>query len=90
MIFASNYPIGIILTDLTFVNDGNPDYGHWGFFNLAKRRKQYEILKQVSRFKEKGFVFLPVAALQDYIKTIQPLSEDERYSLAIALSTKSA
>ena len=75
------------LTDLTFVNDGNSDYSN-GLWNILKRKKQYEILQNFVKFKEREFVFFPITTLQNYIMSIQPLSEDERYSLAIALSNK--
>jgi len=77
----------LYLTDLTFVNDGNSDYSN-GLWNILKRKKQYEILQNFVKFKEREFVFFPITTLQNYIMSIQPLSEDERYSLAIALSNK--
>ena len=79
---------GLFLTDLTFVTDGNADSGNFGFHNLLKRRKQHEILQLFAHFRTREFVFHPVLALQTYVHQLQPLSEDERYSLAIALANK--
>jgi len=93
--FLSSAPLpclpyfGLFLTDLTFVNDGNAEYSLNGFFNLNKRRKQYEILQMFLKFQKREFVFLSVTPLRTYLENIQPLSEDERYSLAIALASRS-
>ena len=44
--------IGLILSDLTFIHVGNPDFLPNGAVNFAKRWQQYRILKDMKRFRK--------------------------------------
>jgi len=75
---------GLYLSTLTFVEDGNADMvGPMGLVNLSKRRKTNEILDEIVRFQREDYYFALLPAYQSCLQNLQPLSEDERYSLAV-------
>lgn len=43
---------GLVLSDLTFVHIGNPDYLNDGVINFSKRWQQHTIVVNMKRFKK--------------------------------------
>jgi hypothetical protein len=63
--------LGVFLTDLTFLELGNPDFlpdSH--FINFEKRRKVYNLIKEINRFKQTPFLLAPVPQIMDFIKKL--------------------
>ena len=75
---------GLYLSSLTFVGDGNADsIGALGLINLPKRRKILEQLDEIARLQREDYYLVAVPAFQEFLQHLQPLSEDERYTLAV-------
>lgn len=60
--------IGMYLTDLTFVDEGNISFTKDGLINFGKWRLTAKILKKLSRFQHLLFVFDPVPVIQNIFK----------------------
>jgi RasGEF domain len=69
---SSNPPIipylGVYQTDLTFIDDGNPDT-LGSDVNFFKRRLMAEVIKEVQSFQQKPYNLLPVASVRDWLHT---------------------
>jgi hypothetical protein len=48
--------LGVYLTDLTFVEDGNPDRVQ-GMTNFRKRKLEYDVIVQVRRYQDMAYNF---------------------------------
>lgn len=64
--------LGVYLTDLTFIEDGNQDFlpdSH--LINFDKRFKVFSLISNnVQRFQQVPFALTPVALIQDYIRKL--------------------
>jgi son of sevenless len=64
--------LGVYLTDLTFIEDGNQDFlpdSH--LINFDKRMKVYSLISNnVQRFQQVPFALHPVTLIQDYIRKL--------------------
>ncbi|KAI8089435.1 ras guanine nucleotide exchange factor domain-containing protein [Halteromyces radiatus] len=82
MIHSVNPPcipfLGIYLQDLTFIEDGNPDYlkKAEGLINFAKRQKCAEVIQEIKQFQSPPYTFHVVPELQDFIKSHLETSRD--------------
>ena len=75
---------GIYLTTLTFVDDGNSDtVTAYGLLSVAKRRRVLDTLDEIMRLQRERYYLVPLPAFQECLLHLQPLSEDERYALAV-------
>lgn len=90
-----NFPalpfIGVYLTDLTFIEDGNPDFlaGAGSFINFEKRRKVSVIIREIQGYQITPFSLQPVPPLLQYLEShskldLRVIHEDkELYALSL-------
>ncbi|TPX32051.1 hypothetical protein SmJEL517_g04743 [Synchytrium microbalum] len=63
--------LGVYLTDLTFVELGNPDYlPESSFINFEKRRKAFQVIKDIQKFQVTPFEFAPVLGIQRWLDAV--------------------
>lgn len=68
IIFFSYALIGVFLRDLTFIEDGNPDFVEDDqFMNFEKMRMLNGVLAAISRYQSMPYGFEPVPIIQEYI-----------------------
>eukprot|EP00301_Raphidiophrys_heterophryoidea_P001120 c10558_g1_i1.p1 GENE.c10558_g1_i1~~c10558_g1_i1.p1 ORF type:complete len:1114 (-),score=363.35 c10558_g1_i1:345-3686(-) len=80
--------LGVCLTDLTFVGDGNPNMVD-GKHNFSKRKVAYGIISQFTKFQSSSFQFQPVIQIQNMLLNTTALKkEDELYSMSLALEPR--
>ena len=48
---------GVYLTDLTFIDEGNPKYVEGNLVNFRKKQLEYDVIIQVLRFQEFPYQF---------------------------------
>lgn len=62
--------LGIYLQDLTFIEDGNPDYLRKSnnLINFAKRHKAAEVIRELKQFQSFAYNFHPIPEFQDFIQ----------------------
>jgi son of sevenless-like protein len=76
------------LTDLTFIEDGNPDLIEGGLINWVKRRRLATVIKDIQQYQLKPYCLEEVPFIQEYILTYMPLSEDEAYKMSLYRETR--
>lgn len=82
--------LGLYLTDLTFLNDGNPDFldENKKMINFSKLTKIAGVLRNISIYQQDSYCLETVEVIQEYIKTYPVISEDEQYKESILLEKK--
>ncbi|CAA7261462.1 unnamed protein product [Cyclocybe aegerita] len=59
--------IGVFLSTLQFIQDGNPDNLPGGLVNFRKRQKASEVINDIKRWQAQPFNFQALPAVQNYI-----------------------
>ena len=59
--------LGIFLSDLTFIEDGNPDALR-GMVNFQKRAKLAERIRFIRQYQQEGYNLRPAPVVQDYFR----------------------
>ncbi|KAG5641546.1 hypothetical protein DXG03_004792 [Asterophora parasitica] len=60
--------IGVFLSTLQFIQDGNPDMLPGGLVNFRKRQKASEVISDIKRWQAQPFNFQVLPAVQAYIE----------------------
>ncbi|KII89445.1 hypothetical protein PLICRDRAFT_41098 [Plicaturopsis crispa FD-325 SS-3] len=60
--------IGVFLTSLTFIQDGNKDNIQPNIVNFRKRRKAAEVIQEIKRWQSIPFNFHPIPSVLKYIE----------------------
>lgn len=55
--------LGVHLSDLTFIEDGNPDTIR-GLVNFTKRRFLFRVISEISRYQQNAYNLHPVPQIQ--------------------------
>jgi hypothetical protein len=74
--------LGIHLTDLVFIEEGNKDVDG-GLINFAKRRLLHQTISQIQQFQQTSYSLQPVHQIQDLLLKIRP--EDSRALMKLSL-----
>jgi len=63
--------LGVYLTDLTFLDLGNPDYlPETHLINFEKRRKVFTLVREIQRYQETPYALQPVPQIQEFMKRL--------------------
>ncbi len=65
---------GTSLADLTFIEDGNPDFID-GLINFSKRKLLTEVIVKLKTYQQQKYVFAIVQTLRSYLLTYPLLSQ---------------
>jgi len=78
--------LGFFLTDMTFINDGNPDcIPGTRLVNFSKWRTVAGVLKEVMRFQEHPMNFKPVRFIQDFLRYAPIMDPDQQWDKSVAI-----
>jgi son of sevenless len=96
--------LGVYLTDLTFLDLGNPDFlpeSH--FINFEKRRKVFQLVREIQKYQNTMFPFTYIPQVQELMgKLCDParpigwansgliMTEDELYDKSTTVEPKEA
>ena len=82
--------LGMWLSDLTFLEDGNADETQDGLINFAKYDLIARVLADVSQFQLMRYQLVPVDIIQSYIrnKLESALDEEEAYRRSLAVEPR--
>jgi len=80
--------LGVYLTDLTFIEDGNPDFLEGGLINWVKRRRLAAVLKDIQQYQQKPYCLEEVPFVQEYLLKYEPFDEDQCYKLSLMRETR--
>lgn len=73
--------LGIYLTDLTFVEEGNPDMLQ-GLINFNKRHLVSELIRSIQQYQLKPYAFEAVQYIQDKLRRGRVWDEDTLYEVS--------
>eukprot|EP00297_Palpitomonas_bilix_P023714 CAMPEP_0113894482 /NCGR_PEP_ID=MMETSP0780_2-20120614/16752_1 /TAXON_ID=652834 /ORGANISM="Palpitomonas bilix" /LENGTH=629 /DNA_ID=CAMNT_0000885047 /DNA_START=31 /DNA_END=1920 /DNA_ORIENTATION=- /assembly_acc=CAM_ASM_000599 len=97
---TSNPPIvpylGVYLTDLTFIEDGNPD-NVGDLINFTKREYVFNVILEVQQYQQLGYNLLDIVQVRDLLLTFpsfeldtQKQFEDEMYAMSLKREPRGA
>ncbi|KAK4511254.1 uncharacterized protein ATC70_012469 [Mucor velutinosus] len=71
--------LGIYLQDLTFIEDGNPNFLKTSkdLINFAKRAKTAEVIREIQQYQTMGYQYRAVEEIQNFIQDNLHSSRDE-------------
>jgi len=74
--------IGVFLTDLTFIEDGNPNTLN-DKINFIKRRKLAMLIRDIQTYQQTPYSLQNVPELQEKLKAITSMEDDKLYKLSL-------
>ncbi|KAF3216851.1 hypothetical protein TWF679_002690 [Orbilia oligospora] len=86
-----NLGTGVYLTDLTFIEDGNPDLiKSTDLINFAKRAKTAEVIREIQQYQSVPYALEAVKPLQEYILSNMQAAKDvhEMYEVSIQIEPR--
>ncbi|KAK1230653.1 cell division cycle- protein [Marasmius sp. AFHP31] len=72
--------IGVFLSTLQFIQDGNPDVLPGNLINFKKRQKASEVINDIKRWQAHSFNYQTVPAIREYIEESLSAFSDTRVS----------
>lgn len=85
--------LGVYLTDLTFIEDGNPDcfdIDSVKLINFKKREFVYNVIQEVQVYQNSSYSFEPKEPLCGYLKCLPHLDADVLYELSLQREPRNA
>ena len=80
--------LGIYLTDLTFIEEGNSDMDG-NLINFDKRYKIAAILSEIQQFQKSGYSsFTEDTTIQYWLRHLPSVSEEEAYSISLKVEPR--
>lgn len=87
--------LGCYLTDLTFIEDGNPDFlkDDARLINFSKRAKTAEVIREIQQYQSLPYRITEVPELQDFLQdeclgSRQGQDEGEMYDRSLTLEPR--
>jgi son of sevenless-like protein len=74
--------LGVYLTDLVFIEDGNPNTSQ-NLIYFTKRKQVANVIREIQQYQQTPYYFEPVPKIQNWLKTLKPLDDKELYSLSL-------
>ncbi|KAL6058531.1 Son of sevenless 1 [Balamuthia mandrillaris] len=76
--------LGIFLTDLTFITEGNPQYlTGTNLINVHKLRYCARVLDKIKQYQQTPFNLTPVPFIQEYLMNVEVVPDKELYRLSL-------
>ena len=70
--------LGVYLTDLTFIEDGNPALTG-NLINFVKRQKVSEVISEIQQYQDVPYCLERVDSIHHWLNSIEMISEDNLY-----------
>lgn len=82
--------LGLCLTDLTFLNDGNAEFANEEkkMVNFMKMTKIGKVVRHITSYQQAPYCLTSVGFVQDYIKGFHVLSDQELYDQSTLLEKR--
>lgn len=83
--------LGMFLTDLTFIEDGNPDYldDDKTIINVAKRMQYSQIIKDIQMYQQTPYLLQPVPMIADFLNQLNPPTQEQVYDTSLTIKARS-
>ena len=78
------------LTDLTFIEDGHPDYldDKPNFINFIKCRQLAVVIQDIQQYQQKSYSFRDVPVIQVYLQKLEHKTDDELYKISLEVEPR--
>lgn len=81
--------LGVMMQDLTFIDDGNPDLIDGRLVNVDKHRMTANVIRQLQQFQSGTLLVQPVLVIEQYLAQDAPKWDPERqYQTSLALEPR--
>ena len=70
------------LTDLTFIEEGNPNTLQDGSINFIKRQRLSEVISDIQTYQNTPYCLMPVEYIKEYLLNAEALPEEQCYKLS--------
>jgi len=74
--------LGVYLTDLTFIEDGNPDHIK-GLVNYKKRRLYFDVIEQIQQYQQRSYNLQYVSQIGQFFQKLLWKDEDALYAASL-------
>ena len=81
---------GVYLQDLTFIEDGNPDYVDGDLINFYKRSLVRKTITQLETFQQQAYNFIKVPILRAYLENLPQMDDDSMYKMSLCREPRGA
>lgn len=75
--------LGMYLTDLTFIEEGNPNNLQDGSINFTKRQRLSEVIAEIQTYQNTPYFLEEVVFIRDYVLNAEALPEEQCYKLSL-------
>eukprot|EP00004_Rigifila_ramosa_P000430 TRINITY_DN1045_c0_g1_i6.p1 TRINITY_DN1045_c0_g1~~TRINITY_DN1045_c0_g1_i6.p1 ORF type:complete len:1041 (+),score=256.98 TRINITY_DN1045_c0_g1_i6:81-3125(+) len=85
--------LGVYLTDLTFCDDGNPDYleeNGVSLVNVTKMRLISQTLRDIKQYQHTPYSLHPDQQIVAFWLAVQPMSDDDLYAASLRIQPRGA
>ena len=79
--------LGTYLTDLTFIEDGNPDMDG-PLVNIDKRYKVAAVIGEIHQYQRIGYQLEPHPAAQYFLQHLECVDEEEAYRISLKVEPR--
>jgi hypothetical protein len=80
--------IGIYLSDMVFIEDGNKDYVSNDLINYKKRMLQAGVIRKIENFQKNHYFFNDIPELKKRLLEIEYVDKDKLYELSLKIEPK--
>jgi len=80
--------LGVYLSSLTFIEEGNHDYLDNGYINFYKRRLVAEVIKEIQQYQYKPYNLVQVQPIVQYFNTYEFLKEPDAFKLSLQIEPR--
>lgn len=81
--------IGVYLTDLTFMGDGNPDIID-GRINYGKHKLVFSVIRTIATYQKMPYNFVEVWSIKEFLVSQPQLSEADLYKQSLIIEPRGA
>ena len=82
--------LGVYLTDLTFIGDGNPDMIDGKRINFAKHKLCYGVIATIQAYQKVPYNLETVDAIQNFLRELPQLDEKKIYANSLECEPRGA
>jgi len=75
--------IGLYLKDLTFIEDGNPDFVGNNLINFEKRNLVSRVILEIMRYQQRPYNLLVVPRIRSFLKNLPRKPDKELFKLSL-------
>lgn len=80
--------LGVYLTDLTFIEDGNNDNVANGLINFVKRQQVFGVINEIQQYQNSPYCLEKVDFICDWLLEVKSINEDECYKLSLIIEPR--